>query len=238
MQALFAFQDPISPFECRSGNGLNLLLELAQDPAEPQSKRGGFGMTPWCVVLICSWRRLLADRHSLPFPWTLSLHKRWCPLTTLRPSSSSLPCLSLSTSLSFPLAFPSIGGGAHRPLTTLCPSSSSLPNPSLSTSLSFPLVGCANGATGLPVSLLSVGSTQRRVTALAVGQVRPSGHPKPAVRNPSPTAAFEPRDVHLQGLFPDGGNTIQNTCVRHRTKHMINTKPTRQQLGSSFMNPP
>ena len=40
---------------------------------------GGFGMTPWCDVLVCSWRRLLADRHSLPFPWTLSLHRRWCP---------------------------------------------------------------------------------------------------------------------------------------------------------------
>ena len=28
-------------------------------------------MTPWCDDLVCSWRRLLADRHSLPFPWTL-----------------------------------------------------------------------------------------------------------------------------------------------------------------------
>ena len=32
------------------------------------------------------------------------------PLTALCPSSSSLPYLSLSTSLSFPLAFPSVGG--------------------------------------------------------------------------------------------------------------------------------
>ena len=40
----------------------------------------GFGMRPLCIVLVCSWRRLLADRHSLPFPWTLSLHRRWCPL--------------------------------------------------------------------------------------------------------------------------------------------------------------
>ena len=38
---------------------------------------GGVGMTPWCDDLVCSWRRLLADRHSLPFPWTLSLHRRW-----------------------------------------------------------------------------------------------------------------------------------------------------------------
>ena len=36
-------------------------------------------MTPWCDDLVCSGRRLLADRHSLPFPWTLFLHRRWCP---------------------------------------------------------------------------------------------------------------------------------------------------------------
>ena len=36
---------------------------------------GGFGMTPWCDDLVCSWRRLLADRQSLPFPWTLPLHR-------------------------------------------------------------------------------------------------------------------------------------------------------------------
>ena len=35
-------------------------------------RSGGFGMTPWCTVLVCSWRRVLADRHLLPFPWTLS----------------------------------------------------------------------------------------------------------------------------------------------------------------------
>ena len=40
---------------------------------------GGFGITPWCDDLVCSWRRLLADCHSLPFPWTLSLHRRLCP---------------------------------------------------------------------------------------------------------------------------------------------------------------
>ena len=42
-------------------------------------KEGGFGMAPWCLVLVCSWRCPLADRHSLPFTWTLSLHRRWCP---------------------------------------------------------------------------------------------------------------------------------------------------------------
>ena len=58
-------------------------------------------MTPWCVVLVCSWRCLLADRHSLPFPWTLSLHRRWCPSASHHP----LTCLFL-LALTFPLYFP------------------------------------------------------------------------------------------------------------------------------------
>ena len=83
------------------------------------------------------------------------------PLSTLCPSSSSLPYPSLSTSLSFPLAFPSIGHGAHRPVTTLCPSSSSLPNLSLSTLLSFPLVGWPTNPRTFPVSLLCVRGSGR-----------------------------------------------------------------------------
>ena len=53
--------------------------------------------------------------------------------------------------------FPSVGGGAH-PLVPAPPILTSLPTPVL-------------------VSLLCVGSTQRRALALAVGHVRPSGHP-------------------------------------------------------------
>ena len=66
-------------------------------------------MTPRCV-LVCSWRRKLADRHLLPFPWTLSFHRRWCPPASHHPASflSLLAYLFLSTSLSFPL-----GGCAH-----------------------------------------------------------------------------------------------------------------------------
>jgi len=57
---------------------------------------GGFGMTPWCDDLVCSWRRLLADRHSLPFPWTLSLHRRWCPSASHHPLTFLfLPALTL-----------------------------------------------------------------------------------------------------------------------------------------------
>ena len=35
---------------------------------------GGVGKKPWYCVLVCSWRRPLADRHSLPFP-SLSFSK-------------------------------------------------------------------------------------------------------------------------------------------------------------------
>ena len=46
----------------------------------------GFGMSPW---ICCSRleRCLSADRHSLPFPWTLSLHRRRCPSASHRPAS-------------------------------------------------------------------------------------------------------------------------------------------------------
>ena len=60
---------------------------------------------------------------------------------------------------------------------------------------------CQHSPRTFPVSLLSVNSTQRRATVLAVGEVCPSGHPKPAVRDPAPTAAFGPWDVHLQCPF-------------------------------------
>ena len=67
---------------------------------------GGFGMTPWCDDLVCSWRRLLADRHSLPFPWTLSLHRRWCPSASHRPLTFLfLPALNFP----LPFPFPSLG---------------------------------------------------------------------------------------------------------------------------------
>ena len=146
---------------------------------------------PWCVVHVCSWRRLLADRHSLPFPWTLSLHRRWCP----SPSHHPVTFLFL-LALSFPLYFPflSLGLSLHRPW---CP---------LASHHSFPFLSlgrlCQRSPRTCPVSLLCVQSTQRKATAFAVGQVRPSGHPKPAVRHLSPTAAGGPWDVHLRGLSP------------------------------------
>ena len=52
---------------------------------------GSLACRLWCIVLVCSGRRLLADRPSLPFPWTLSLHRRWCPSA----SHHSFPFLSL-----------------------------------------------------------------------------------------------------------------------------------------------
>ena len=75
-------------------------------------------MTPWCDDLVCSWRGLLADRHSLPFPWTLSLHRRWCPSA----SHHHLTFLFLpALTFPLPLPFPSLGLSLRRPQ---CPSTS------------------------------------------------------------------------------------------------------------------
>ena len=88
-------------------------------------------MTPWCDDLVCSWRRLLADRHSLPFPWTLSLHRRWCPSASHHP----LTFLFL-LALTFPLPspFPSLGlggggGGLTPPPPTVYGHSNTFPLP-------------------------------------------------------------------------------------------------------------
>ena len=67
---------------------------------------GGVACRLWCIVLVCSRRRGLANRHSLPFPWTLSLHRRWCPSASHRP----VPFLFLLV-LSFPLYFPFLSLG-------------------------------------------------------------------------------------------------------------------------------
>ena len=125
---------------------------------------GGFGMTPWCDDLVCSWRRLLADRHSLPFPWTLSLHRRWCPSASHHP----LTFLFL-LALTFPLPspFPSLGLSLCRPP---CPSASPHSFPSLSLGRL-----CQRSPRTCPVSLLCVESTQRKANAFAVGQVGGGG---------------------------------------------------------------
>ena len=129
------------------------------------------------------------------FPWTLSLHRRWCP------SASHHPVSFLFLLAQFlPLYFPclSLGRLRQRSLRTF------------------------------PVSLLCVGSTQRRATALAVGHVRPTGHPKPAVRNPSPMAGgggggllardeLEGREVltpPLQGAQPMPSHCLPSICNR------------------------
>ena len=57
----------------QSGRGLrrSLILEVKKVPPrarQRQSSLGDFGKKPWSCILFCSWRRPLADRHSLPFP--------------------------------------------------------------------------------------------------------------------------------------------------------------------------
>ena len=68
----------------------------------------------------------------------------------------------------------------------------------------LPLVGCANGAPGLSLLHCSVsrlhGGGQLPSPLARYVQV-----PIPAVGDPSPTAAFGPQDVHLQGHLSNLG---------------------------------
>ena len=107
---------------------------------------GGGGVVAcglWCVVLVCSCRRLLADRHSLPFPRTLSLHRRWCPSASHRPLTF---LFLLALTLPIPFPFPSLGLSLRRPQ---CPSAShhSFPSHSLGRL-------CQRSPRTCPVSLL------------------------------------------------------------------------------------
>ena len=119
--------------KCACGPGLSTRRQAcAPDPsATPRHQRhadrglrqgtpggwigGGFGMSP---LGSCRCRRLLADRHSRPFPWTLSLHRRRCPWA----SHHLVPPIFL-LGLSFPLYFPFLflGLSLCRPR---CPSAS------------------------------------------------------------------------------------------------------------------
>ena len=96
-------------------------------------------------------------------------------------------------------ALPPIGrrmavpSGADGPLTTLCPCPPSWAYPFLRISLCIPLGGYATGAPRLALFHCSVSGQHRGPqAALAVGPVRPGGHPIPAVGTLSPTAAFRP----------------------------------------------
>ena len=99
---------------------------VPQKLSEGAGEGGGFGMTPWCDDLVCSWRRLLADRHSLPFNWTPSLHGRWCP------------------------------SASHHPLTFLFLLALTFPLPSPFPYLGLSLCGCMFDTRGGGVSLIKV----------------------------------------------------------------------------------
>ena len=145
--------------------------------------------TGWMVgPHMCLSNDPVFDQCIQDFPWTLSLHRRWCPSASHHP----LTFLFL-LALTFPLPspFPPLGLSLCRPP---CPSASPHSFPSLSLGRL-----CQRSPRTCPVSLLCVESTQRKANAFAVGQVRPSGHPKPAVRYLSPTAAAGPWDGHLRG---------------------------------------
>ena len=137
------------------------------------------------------------------------------PLDPCPPKSVVPIGLSLAGALPLPpcpLYFPflSLGLSLHR---ARCPSASHHSVSFLffllaqSFPLYFPFLSlgrlCQRSPRTFPISLLCVESTGRNATTLAVGQVRPSSHPKPAVRGLSPTAAFGPWDVQLRGPFSD-----------------------------------
>ena len=77
----------------------------------------------WHDAMVCTWQRPLADRHSLPFRWTLSLHRRWCQSASHHPVTFLFLC-ALTFSLPFP--FLSLGLSLHR---LWCPSASHHPFP-------------------------------------------------------------------------------------------------------------
>ena len=78
-----------------------------------------FGMTPWRDDLVYSWLRLLDDRHSLPFPWTLFLYRRWCPwashhlVTFLFFYALTVPLLCPFLSLGLTLCRPGCPSASH-----------------------------------------------------------------------------------------------------------------------------
>ena len=116
--AQLLFRLPVSPpppAACPLGS---LVCNNVQGESGLSLEGGGVAVTPWFVVLFCSWRRLLADRHSLPFICTLSLHRRWC-----RSASHHLVSFLFLVASSFPLHFPFLflGCSLHRPW---CPSAS------------------------------------------------------------------------------------------------------------------
>ena len=160
---------------------------------------GGFGLTPWCVDLVCSWRRLLADRHSPPFPWTLPLHRRWCPSASHHP----LTFLFL-LALTFPLPspFPSLGLSLCRPP---CPSASPHSFPSLSLGrLRQRTKGGGGGGVG--GALWSPGDASCRPGGGAAWQSWPRGPAigwgvAPFPRPPLPRAGFS-RRPSLGPLIP------------------------------------
>ena len=131
-------------------------------------------MTPWCDDVVCSWRRLPANRHSLPFPWTLSLHRQWCPSASHRPVRFLfLPALTFP--LYFPFLslgpFPSIGRGAHRPKGGGGPGTST--QHFRSPLLPSPLTPWTSMSSLFSLDLVEM--TQR---LLNVGQSHPDRHPQ------------------------------------------------------------
>ena len=132
-------------------------------------------MTSPCA-LVCSGRRRLADRHLLPFPWTLSLRRRRCPSASHH-SSPSKAYLSLSTSLSFPFGGAGVRGGGGGTTPSVVPVPAHWQRP-MARSLPPP--------PSRPLPLPVLHSLARRVVGfgLAVCRGQPTPHLAAAVLSP------------------------------------------------------
>ena len=175
-------------------------------------------------VLICSWRHLLADRHSLPFPWTLSLHRRWCPSASHHPMS-----LLFLLALSFPLYFPFLSLG--HPVSFLF------------------LLALKGGGRGYmmrsPQGGLSAGMGRWKVVISApVGEKDPvSGHTRPQKpplgRGPSPPAWDDCLDALSQRRrqLPSSVWTQHKEVKQGRSRGSVGTTDQRKGKGRSGERP-
>ena len=132
----------------------------------------------------------------------------FCPLSTY-------PCPFLGPS-------PSVGSGAHPSLTPSCPRSPglALSLPPCSPFLSLGRL-CQRSPRTVPVSLLCVGSTRRSARAIPIGQVRPGGHPIPAVGNPPPPLQRRLLGPGILGGTPRGRSS---TCGQRDNRPTLTTK--------------
>ena len=180
-------------------------------------------MPPWRVVL---WPIAIHCPPLGPFPSIGGgAHQPHHPVSFLFLLALSFPPYFLFLSLGFSLRRPWYPSASHHPVSFLFLLAHSFP-------LQFPLLFlgwlCQRSPRIFPVSLLYVESTQRRATALAVGQVHPSGHPKPAVRGPLPNTCFWGGVIRKCAAACVVTWVSSTTCARTRSASGYARKPVQR----------